>query len=227
MLIFWFPSDVFQEIIVLAIADQAHTHTHYWSHLNAWVVRLCDALQLRSSSLWSSLSSICFFMWFCLTTVFLWRTKGKKDVIIPPRILLQWLEDQEFSDRCQHTLWCLLLIWKVWLVLSHANTSRHVRKNSVSMNWSNPLLRWGHTSQPITMGLESGTLPWANEHVCAFFFSPTLSLSFLALSLSSLSFLISFSFFQKYYFMSTNPPPEAEVVSICRWVSLSCFFCFC
>lgn len=25
---------------------------------------------------------------------------------------------------------------------------------SVSLNWSNPFLRWGHTSQPITMSLE-------------------------------------------------------------------------
>lgn len=43
--------------------------------------------------------------------------------------------------------------------------------DSLSMNWSNPVLRWGHTSQPITTGLESGTLPWANQHVCVFFLS--------------------------------------------------------
>lgn len=83
---------------------------------------------------------------------------------------------------------------------------------SVSLNWSNPLLRWGHTSQPITNNLESGTLPWANQHICAFF---------LPRSLCSLSFPVSFSFFLKYYF--NDPPPEAEVVTICWCVPVSQF----
>lgn len=50
----------------------------------------------------------------------------------------------------------------------------------MSLNWSNPLLRWGHTSQPITMGLESGTLPEPINTFVGLFFSSSPTHSFPA-----------------------------------------------
>lgn len=69
-------------------------------------------------------------------------------------------------------------------ILSHTDT-KHTEL-SMSLNCSNPLLRWGHTAQPITMQQESGTVPWANQHICAVF---------------SIPHAVSSSFLLKYYFM--------------------------
>lgn len=87
-------------------------------------------------------------------------------------------------------------------------------RRSLSMNWSNPVLRWGHTSQPITTGLDIRHPALSQSTCLCFFFSPSPR------SLPVFSCWVSF--FLKYYFVSNVPPapvplspPEAEVVTIC------------
>lgn len=67
------------------------------------------------------------------------------------------------------------------------------------MNWSNPPLRWGHTSQPITTRLK------IRHHSQSQ--SPNLS--------HPLPLLF---FFFNHDFMSNHQPPDAEVVTVC-WCS--------
>lgn len=86
---------------------------------------------------------------------------------------------------------------------------RHVEtpmRGSLSMNWSNPVLRWGHTSQPITTGLDIRHPALSQSTCLCVFFSPSPR------SLPLLSCWVSF--FLKYYFVSnvSPQPPEAEVV---------------
>lgn len=90
---------------------------------------------------------------------------------------------------------------KSLLVWCHAKTSSEY---SVSMNCSNPSLRWGHNSQPIKTALaESGIVPWANQGVRGFL--PPVSCFF-----NSFFFLLFLSFFLEFNFMSNNQLPEAE-----------------
>lgn len=94
-------------------------------------------------------------------------------------------------------------------------------RGSLSMNWSNPVLRWGHTSQPITTGLDIRH-PALSQSTCLCFF---LSLSHHALSHS---FLAGFHSFSNTISWVTRPPlhpPEAEVVTICWCVPDTFLFC--
>lgn len=78
---------------------------------------------------------------------------------------------------------------------------------SLSMNWSNPVLRWGHTSQPITTGLDIRHPALSQSTCLCVFFSPLpRSLPF---------FLAGFHSFSNTISWVTSPPPEAEVVTIC------------
>lgn len=88
---------------------------------------------------------------------------------------------------------------KSLLVWCHAKT---FSEYSVSMNCSNPSLRWGHNSHPIKTAPESGIVPWANQHVRGFL--PPVS-SFPN------SFFFFLSFFLKFNFMSNNQLPQAGV----------------
>lgn len=72
-------------------------------------------------------------------------------------------------------------------------------RGSLSMNWSNPVLRWGHASQPITTGLDIRHPALSQSTCLCVFFSPS--------SRSLPLFSCWVSFFLKYYFMSNVPPP--------------------
>lgn len=100
-------------------------------------------------------------------------------------------------------------------VFSHANTCAHTTEISMSLNWSNPLLRWGHTSQPITMGLESGTLPWANQLVVLFSFPPPTC------SLFQFPQAPFHSFWNTISWVTHNPQKRKwlPVVGVCQSVS--------
>lgn len=87
---------------------------------------------------------------------------------------------------------------------------RQQTETSMSLNSSNPLLRWGHTSQPITKNLESGT-----PH-------EPINTSVLPPPFFPLSFPSPFhSFWNTISWVTTSP--EAEVVTICQSLPVSHF----
>lgn len=103
----------------------------------------------------------------------------------------KWEHDSDIKN-----LRCVLVV----TIEFHGSLAQTPMKTAVSMNGSNPVLRWGHGSQPIRSLLEIR--------------QPKLSQSTSGCSSRSLALspsLLFLSFFQRYYCMSNSLPPEPEV----------------
>lgn len=119
----------------------------------------------------------------------------------------------------------------------HASVWEHLGEALQSMNWSNPVLRWGHASQPITLlpGIRHTALNQSKRWCFFFFFHPHHTHTHTLTMLSPSLYLLGFILFQILYRQAgTRPfslplPPEAETgnYSSVRTRRFVCFFvCF-
>ena len=133
-------------------------------------------------------------------------------------VVTQWLREQECTNWCFHMLLCCLFERHVLVVNVECQPRQHMqthREISMSLNSSNPVLRWGHTSQPITIGTRIRH-PSLNQSTRLWFFSPPA----LSFSLSSPS---PFHPFWNSISWATAHPQRRKWFTICWCVPVSHF----